>query len=52
MFETRDIFVYEKGVKHYPLFATAFINEIKKDIQLEIDFGEIQIINLKFNREL
>ena len=30
MFETRDIFVDDKGVKHYPLFAAAFLDCIDR----------------------
>ncbi len=37
MFETRNIFVDEKGVKHYPLFAAAFMDCV--DPPLDFDFG-------------
>lgn len=41
MFETRNIFVDKKGVRHYPLFASAFMDSIDPVADLTDDFSDI-----------
>ena len=39
MFETRNIFVDDTGVRHYPLFAAAFMDEIDPRPEVAFDLG-------------
>ena len=48
MFETRDIFVDDKGIVHYPLFAAAFMDCIDPPIPMEPDFGIVNQLNRMF----
>ncbi len=48
MFETRDIFVDDKGIVHYPLFAAAFMDCIDPPIPMEPDFGIVDELNRMF----
>ena len=41
MFETRNIFVYKKGVRHYPLFASSFMDAIDPKTDMDDDFTDI-----------
>ncbi len=41
MFETRNIFVDDKGVEHYPLFAAAFLDEIDPPQEMSFDPDDI-----------
>ena len=41
MFETRNIFVDEKGVRHYPLFASSFMDAIDPKTDMDDDFTDI-----------
>ena len=41
MFETRNCFVDDKGVRHYPLFAASFMDSIDHRAMPEFDFGSL-----------
>lgn len=45
MFETRNCFVDEKGVRHYPLFAASFIGSIDHRVMPVFDFGSVDDLN-------
>ncbi len=48
MFETRNCFVDDKGVRHYPLFAASFIDDIDHSVPPTFDFGSVDRINARF----
>lgn len=49
MFETRNIFTDEKGVRHYPLFAAAFMDSIDP-VSSEIDdFSDLETIGRMYS---
>lgn len=41
MFETRNVFVDEKGVRHYPLFASSFMDSMDPEKMIECDLSMI-----------
>ncbi len=44
MFETRNIFVDDKGVRHYPLFAASFMDAIDPQTEIAVDMSGIEKI--------
>lgn len=44
MFETRNVFVDEKGVEHYPLFAASFMDSIDPRPEMRIDLSDLDRI--------
>ena len=48
MFETRNIFVDDKGVRHYPLFAASFMDCIDVKPELTVDLPDADSINERF----
>lgn len=48
MFETRDIFVDDKGVRHYPMFAAAFMDAIDPISEPHLDFDSVDRLNSMF----
>lgn len=45
MFETRNIFVDDRGVTHYPLFAAAFLDCIDRQKIPEVDLSDVDLAN-------
>lgn len=50
MFETRDIFVDDKGIVHYPLFCAAFMDSIDPSDLPVADFSDIEELNRIFSK--
>ncbi len=50
MFETRDIFTDGKGVRHYPLFAAAFMDSIDPPRIPTADRGSVTALNEMFRK--
>lgn len=50
MFETRNIFVDDKGVRHYPLFAAAFMDSIDVRPEVTVDLPDAEELNALFAR--
>ena len=44
MFETRNVFVDEKGVEHYPLFAASFMDSIDPRPGMRVDLSDLDRI--------
>lgn len=49
MFETRDIHIDDKGVRHYPLFAAAFMDCIDPPRVVEPDMRNVDVLNAMFD---
>ena len=45
MLETRNLFVDDKGVRHYPLFAVAFMDCIDKPVDMTFDIPDAEELN-------
>ena len=48
MFDTTDIFVDDKGVEHFPLYAAAFMDCIDPQEEIRIDFDSVGGLNDMF----
>ncbi len=48
MFETGNIFTDDKGVRHYPLFAAAFMDSIDPPADVEVDLPDAEELNRRF----
>ena len=51
MFDTTDISVDDKGVRHYPIYAAAFLDCIDRTRMPEVAFDSISDLNALFNKE-
>ena len=45
MLETRNLFVDDKGVRHYPLFAAAFMDCIDRPVDMTFDVPDAEELN-------
>ncbi len=45
MFDTLDIYVDDKGVEHYPIYAAAFLDCIDPPTDTSVDFGSVDRLN-------
>lgn len=48
MFETRNCFIDDKGVRHYPLFAASFMDSIDGYAMPEFDFGSVDCLRAEY----
>lgn len=48
MFGTGNIFTDDKGVRHYPLFAAAFMDSIDPPADVEVDLPDAEELNRRF----
>ena len=49
MFETRNVFTDEKGVRHYPLFAASFMDAIDPRPETEVDLSSLDEIRRRYS---
>lgn len=49
MFETRNIFIDDKGVRHYPLFAASFMDSIDPVSSPTEDFSDLEEIGREYS---
>ena len=49
MFETRNVFVDDKGVRHYPLFAASFMDSIDPVSSPTEDFSDLEEIGREYS---
>lgn len=52
MFETRNIFMDEKGVRHYPLFASSFMDAIDPRMEMDDDYTDIVDKAVERNKDI
>lgn len=45
MLETRNLFVDDKGVRHYPLFAAAFMDSMDRPVDMVFDVPDAEELN-------
>ena len=45
MLETRNLFVDDKGVRHYPLFAAAFMDSMDRPVDMMFDVPDAEELN-------
>ena len=45
MLETRNLFVDDKGVRHYPLFAAAFMDSMDRPVDIVFDVPDAEELN-------
>ena len=45
MLETSNLFVDDKGVRHYPLFAAAFMDSMDRPVDMMFDVPDAEELN-------